>query len=554
MPTTVFSDDCTRANSATIGTASGPPTPSGPWLDPHGVAAISSNRIVLTDAPRGGNYFASPVLAPVTFSRGKAVARITLSQGSSQYRFAILARADDAGPYYVGYLANDYLGIGTGADVSVGASSGAELAFVPHDAIPDGTYDWEFALEPNATSGTDLTARLLTTGGTLVTSPGGTPMTATVAGHAGGPQGSGKWGLLPNFFNTPVSAFTLTDTAAAAPLVAPTLSRSPGVSTIALSATANTSGTAPLSHQWSRRFDGETPVNLGTVGTSQADTPPDGRVYLYTLTTTDSAATPATVSATIAASTRPRNLYLVCLGDSITYGADGGASSFPGLMVARLNAIDERSWNYNGSPAAVRSVVRQEGHSGWSTQTWLDDFSGGLTGIEWFIAEWKDQIALNDPAADVIVSIMLGANDLGVGRSAAAYKANLRAIIDAIAAEQSQGGDPWRVMLNCHVYSTLAGRPTASPAYFAAIDELVAENPGVVLPGDVDHHLYDLLGSHWPEWYLAGPDQVHPGDPGWAAMASYYAECLDRAVLHPADDGPAVTLSPGRYLVSRSPR
>lgn len=550
MPSVVLTDTFARANSSTPGSPSGPPSGLGAYTDAQGVGAIVGNQLVLTDKARSdnGKFYSSPVYFPLASNPLQATVSVPFTITTTGSGFWVLARATPGGPSYI-------LGIGSGGLTGVGTipnvdnTLGGAVTWLTRTGgvtYTPGNYILNASVSQDATSGTDLSVQItdgsgnqlyVTSGGVITsTASGNTALLITKTGDLTGPQAAANWGLEPN---GPAFAVTgnlvVTNLANNAPLAVPIPTWTANTTQITLSQPTNTTGTGTQTAVWARQFDQETPVTLGTGLLTQTDTPPDGRPYKYTQTVTDSI--PTVVSGTTVALRAPgRNIFYVALGDSITYGAGAGLNnSWPSLMPGILNEADKtRVWadGRSGSPVG-KSLIWNEGNSGWSTVTYLGNSfagSGFPIAIDAYISNWKTTIGTNDPNADVYVSIMLGANDMAIPLTASQFAANLATIASHITANTNPAGQHWKVILNYQVYSTQAGRPTLFPSYAAAIDGLI---DGVnILRGDTQ--LYDLLSAHWPTWYLTPTEPIHPGLLGWTAMAQRYAQVLNDRVINPA--------------------
>jgi hypothetical protein len=406
-------------------------------------------------------------------------------------------------------------------------------------ALPAGPYRLRLEARDNPAGGTDLYCAVLTLDGSQVLQQG------TLTGDAGGPQVAGRAGLDAFYgYATSITRVIVTDLDAAAPpplavaLAPVTLGRGqPTRTQVFLTAPANATGTPPLTYRWHRQFSTEPPVDLGTDGTAQTDTPPDGRAYKYTLDTTD--ATGATVtSGPITAGVRDQNWYLLLVGDSTRYGDEtvppfnGLRDSEPSRMIPILAGLGNREWVDSTAPAADkagRSVVQNLGKPTWNTALYLGLYPDDPAGRIWLDVHLDEADAARaaiDPDAQMAVSIRLGANDLAAGLSTAEYKANLATMAGKVTARG------WPCLLDDPVPSVMGDRPAGHAAQIQAIDELIAA--GAALPGD--RTSYAVIARHWPDWYLpagTGTDMIHPGPPAWQAMADATASAWDRAVLNP---------------------
>ena len=282
----------------------------------------------------------------------------------------------------------------------------------------------------------------------------------------------------------------------------------------ALSWTSTIGGTAPVTLELHRSTDPLATLGAGTLvadvsavtpGTTYIDTPGGtaGTTFYYWLRATDSASPTPTVltSQPVPLSTKIAQFKIGLIGDSITEYMELGAA---GMLAAKFAEL---------YPKYLLSVTNR-GIAATSTAEWVPG-STLTAAIEAFQA-----------AGVTHVLVMLGTNDARdvVGRSAAAYKANMQAICAALVAaglkvvlnsppayrltygEQAPGG------YTATSYSLL-------PQYVTKLDELA--NGTTIFKGD--RQAFSVFAEQANT--MIG-DWVHPNVAGSAVLARLWHEAL----------------------------
>ncbi len=309
---------------------------------------------------------------------------------------------------------------------------------------------------------------------------------------------------------------------------------------VALTVAAPTGGSGTLSGQWYRSTAaGFTPSSStlisGATGLTLNDlgrTP--GTTYYYVYQVTD--ATGATSSSgQFAATTLAANAYVIgYIGDSITYGTGSTTATAVQVAVAQLAA--------GGIPAAAIN----RGVFGSLTSGWLSTYLAPA-------------LAAFEAVACDTISIMLGINDLTVSETAAAYGANLQAII----AQCLAAPGVTRVVLNSLTYRGYDPAATAATValeqtYLPVIQAIATTTPGVILgdtaafaffranPGDLYDGLHpnqaghNVLGMFWAASFIVGVVNNQP--PTGSLTAAQIAAAVNAANGAAIVDG-AVTLN-----------
>lgn len=345
----------------------------------------------------------------------------------------------------------------------------------------------------------------------------GTP-TATMT-YTPGTNGTKTLSFTNNGSLTPPSTISYTATAVGTPVAGTASFLSASASTINVSTTAATGGTAPVTRQWYRSttanalgtaLSGATSLTLADT-TGAADTP-----YYYTCRFTDAAALTAD-SNQVAGVLKAATLKLGFIGDSITAGYGLSAGQDPATQIVAILQKTFKSRVVTATNAAV---------SGSKSSQWVTGQSNLTTAKTAFAA-----------AGVTHIHCMLGANDAGAANlvSAATYKANLQNIITDLT------GAGYKVILSYPTYipagansnATTAAGVALGQSYQSQIDSLI---DGVnVLRGDTlaFNYFADNLGE-----YQA--DLVHPTATGALSLATMWARAIDRSVLDSAA-GPALT-------------
>lgn len=319
------------------------------------------------------------------------------------------------------------------------------------------------------------------------------------------------------------ASINYTAAAAGAPTAGTASLSSATVTTLNVTCTAASGGTAPLTYQWHRSTTANFTPGAGTVvsgatsltladstGLSQ-DTP-----YYYKLRVTDATSLTAD-SNQIAGSLRLPDLNLGGLGDSITnqYGLTAGQGPLEQAAV-QLRVM-----------GGYRNVtVVNRGINGASTADWLS----GSTNLN----NAKTAFAAGGVTH---VHIMLGANDAAAGtlRSAAAYKTNLQNIITDLV------GAGYKVILSYPTYipagansnATTAAGVALAQAYQAEIDSLI--NNTTILRGDTKS--FNAYMDNLAAWYQA--DMTHPNVTGAQALGSMWSRAMYEAIYQ--NSAPALT-------------
>lgn len=291
-------------------------------------------------------------------------------------------------------------------------------------------------------------------------------------------------------------------------------------STINVSATAASGGTAPLTYQWYRSTTANTVGSLLTGATSltladsaalSAETP-----YYYTCRVTDGVASTAD-SNQIAGVLKAATVKLGFAGDSITYGfglsAGQDAPTQVGIILQKT---------YKNRVVTITNC----GVNASRTAQWV-------TG-QAYLNTAKTAFA---SAGVTHVHMMFGANDASAGFlvTAATYKTNLQNIIADLT------GAGYKIILSYPTFipagansnATTSASVALAQSYQGQIDSLI---DGVnVLRGDTlgFNYFMDNLGEYQT-------DMTHPTAAGAISLATLWARAIDRSLL---DTSGAVTPS-----------
>ena len=222
-----------------------------------------------------------------------------------------------------------------------------------------------------------------------------------------------------------------------------------------------------------------------------------------------------------------RPIYIVFIGDSITYGA--GLDS-PYKQAPPVWAVD-----YLKKKGLKQVSFSNQGVSGYTTVDFLPSEKKAFPHVM--------EAARRD--ATLVFCIMLGTNDSadngpnGSPVSPQEYRANLKTIIDSLLSAFPEA----KVVLNRPIWyspTTYNGAKYLQSgldrlqSYFPEIDTLVAAYPNRVFAGDRDaytyfekHYLTDLR----PEQGHAGTFYLHPNARGAEALGKYWGEAIKKADL-----------------------
>lgn len=315
------------------------------------------------------------------------------------------------------------------------------------------------------------------------------------------------------------SGWTYTSNAAAAPTSGAASFTSATNTTINVTCTAASGGTAPLTYQWYRDtvanftpgagnlLSGATSLSLADSASLAADA-----VYYYKCRVTDNAAQTAT-SNQVAGALMAAPLIIGLLGDSITKGTAGPAPAAV-TVSTRLQARLQSMYKQR----AV-TVVNQ-GVNGASAQEWAANTGSIFSTAKTAFAS----------AGCTHIMVMLGSNDAADHRSAAQYLADMQTIIGPGAGSLVTAG--YTVIVNYPTYVPAGANSGATDetateylrSYLAQIDALV--NGTTILRGDT--LAYSYFVDHPSE---VQADQTHLLDAGNLSLASMWARAVDRAVL-----------------------
>ena len=276
-------------------------------------------------------------------------------------------------------------------------------------------------------------------------------------------------------------------------------------SSLTLTATAATNGTAPYTYQWYRSAVSQSTPGAAIAGATSltlTDTPPSNAMYFYRLAAIDSTST------TYYSTQTPGLLYAAPLsvgfiGDSITMGLYSNTATSPQVF---------QSWMQHYLGPRTVTVVNQ-GISGTTTANWQP----GGTNYNAAIA------AFGSSSVTPYVCIDLGANDANTNNAVptATYKANILATVNAL----TTAG--YKVILNqpTYVSPATAGNNEATDVllagYSAQLDSIV--NGTTVFKGD--RSAFNFFATHQSE----SGDGLHPNQTGYYDLGNLWAEAFARA-------------------------
>jgi lysophospholipase L1-like esterase len=231
----------------------------------------------------------------------------------------------------------------------------------------------------------------------------------------------------------------------------------------------------------------------------------------------------------------PKNLNIVFIGNSITYGAnlDSPQTDAPPVVASQ----------YLRKQAGIGSVnYSNQGHSGFTTLDFLPATGKAFNGVEAAARVFSDKNAL------LIFSIKLGTNDSaiqgpnGAPVSRDRYKQNLKAIADRLLNDF-----PGCIVIFQHPlwYSpnTYNGAKylqeglTRLQSYIPPIDQLVADYtttyPNRVFVGDKkawDYFKQNYATDLTPEQGHAGTFYLHPNKKGAAMLGEFWGKAIYKVV------------------------
>lgn len=401
----------------------------------------------------------------------------------------------------------------------------------------DGAGNWALYLNGSGTPLLSATGRTLTTNSTSYS--------LIVAGSQG--EGASALSIAGNFqdimlYSSVVSQTNRLAVFVASGIVLPVL---PGVTTVAnkqdgvhVSWTGAAGGTAPYVYNVYRAnvstasLTGATLVYTGA-STSFTDVPGNYYTYYYIVTATDSSSTPVTAKNIAVAGQTQVQYAVFCVGDSRTLGTGSSGGSDPVTLLAYM---------FDATVGNCFMQISNRGASGSATSHWLPGnrtYTGtqGVGAVNYTFVPGTDSlldtaiVAFKAVAAALpsgtkaYVQIMLGPNDANsqTRRTVPDYVTNITAIINAI---QTANIPKFAgIVLHCSHYAVpyyLTGSVYDETAnqlmqqYNAALLTLV--DNVTVFAGDMQ--AYNFFAAHSTD--LLGTDGIHPGNPGYAALAKLW--------------------------------
>ncbi len=534
----VIDDSFQRADTAPVpaGTTGDAATLGNGWVG-RGGYQIKTDRLYVYGGDNNQQYPLDSACRPAAenFQNGRAIVRCKTSDGGSP-GIALRATAGNGGGYgAVLYGAALYLSKGA-ADSNPSTWTGTQNTGV---TIP-AAYAIELIAASTSPTQTQVVVNLYdqatlnasgdpTAGVTPLYTYAGTDSTAAlqVPGAAGVCYYSfGVWDRFQSY------------QVVAGPPSAGAVSGTAYKTVVALTVAAPTGGSGALAGQWYRSTAAgfaPSPATLvaGATGLTLNDsglTP--GTTYDYVYQVTDAAGAKSS-SAGFAATTLPANGHVIgFVGDSITYGTGSSTANGPQVEQAALAA------------AGVPVGILNRGVFGSTTGGWLSTYLAPA-------------LAAFEAVACDTISIMLGINDVTAGGTAAAYGANLQAIIAQCLATPGVT----QVILNSltyggHYNSWTAATVALEQTYLPVIQSVAATTPGVRL-GDTTAYAF----------FLNNPqdlnDGLHPNQAGYNVLGAAWAAAAEpylTATLAPVPTAvvvntpSTVTLTPaGATLVGTAP-
>ncbi len=225
-----------------------------------------------------------------------------------------------------------------------------------------------------------------------------------------------------------------------------------------------------------------------------------------------------------------RDLNIVFIGDSITYGAglpDRGTQAPPVICA-----------NYLKKQSQIGTVdFSNQGHSGYTTLDWLP-------GTRAFIDAEAAARAFSNQNAQLLFSIKIGTNDSAIKGTHGApvavedYKTNLKAIIDQLLKDfpgcKVVVEHPiWYSPNTYNGTAYLQEGLTRLQTYIPVIDQLVksykATNPKQVFVGDTKAFNYfkdSATSDFQPEKGRQGVFYLHPNPKGAIALGEFWGKAI----------------------------